>query len=438
LKALCWLVLVLSPAVAFGQLDVFSMRGPLTSAATSGGAIAASASSAPPATVAPTGGSTRPHPAVARIVAPDRDSLSLGSGTLIAVDGDRGLVLTNWHVVRDAVSTVQVLFPDGFQSPGRVLNVDSDWDLAAVEIERPLVSPVRLADAAPRKGDRLTIAGYGPGAFRAASGRCVQFLSPGGSLPFEIVELSAAARQGDSGGPILNSRGELAGVLFGSTARTTSGSHCGRVRQFLDSVPFGSPLEEPAQLATREKPVRLPVVGGGQWRPKPAAAPKTEETSQVDVAAADADAPGIEPMDHADGNDASSRAEPGVGDDDGLMADEAGEMIAVHDGDAAPYYAPLPRYSQNAAESAAAAEDEPAPVQAAIGVPHQSDSIPAEPPAGAADVAGSDAADAAGADLPLGWQDLAGGTLAEQAKTAFAVLGMVGLALHGLRWFRVL
>jgi hypothetical protein len=63
----------------------------------------------------------------------------------------------------------------------------------------------------------------------------------------EMVEVSAAARQGDSGGPILNDRGELAGVLFGSASGTTSGSYCGRVRWFLD--PLWPELGQPPSAA---------------------------------------------------------------------------------------------------------------------------------------------------------------------------------------------
>ncbi len=51
-----------------------------------------------------------------------------------------------------------------------------------------------------------------------------------------MVELSAAARNGDSGGPIFNSRGELAGVLFGAASGRTTGSYCGRVRWFLGPI----------------------------------------------------------------------------------------------------------------------------------------------------------------------------------------------------------
>jgi hypothetical protein len=51
-----------------------------------------------------------------------------------------------------------------------------------------------------------------------------------------MVELSVEARQGDSGGPILNNRGELAGVLFGASNGTTLGSFSGRVGEFLTSL----------------------------------------------------------------------------------------------------------------------------------------------------------------------------------------------------------
>ena len=72
------------------------------------------------------------------------------------------------------------------------------------------------------------------------SGRCTQYLAPGVDFPHEMVELAAEARQGDSGGPIFNQRGELAGVLFGSGPGYTSGSYGGRVLKFLATVVPGS------------------------------------------------------------------------------------------------------------------------------------------------------------------------------------------------------
>jgi len=177
-----------------------------------------------------------PHPAVVRIVAAEQEGASLGSGVLVDTNGKQAIVLTNWHVVRDSRSAVLVQFPDGFQTAGTVVRMDEAWDLAAVVIWKPPAIPVPLAATPPAPGDLLTIAGYGRGPYRAQTGRCTEYLSPGTGYPKEFVELSAGARQGDSGGPILNERGELAGVLFGQNSGRTIGSCSTRLRTFLASV----------------------------------------------------------------------------------------------------------------------------------------------------------------------------------------------------------
>lgn len=164
------------------------------------------------------------------------NALSQGSGTLVEVRDQRGLIITNWHVIRDAKGPIVATFPDGFRSAATVLKVDKDWDLAALLIWRPNAAPISISMKAPRPGDPLTIAGYGSGNYRAVSGRCTQYVAPGRNMPYEMVEVSTEARQGDSGGPILNDRGELAGVLFGAGGGTTSGSFCGRVRWFLETA----------------------------------------------------------------------------------------------------------------------------------------------------------------------------------------------------------
>lgn len=179
---------------------------------------------------------TRPHPAVVRLIVPERDATSYGSGTLVDVNGRYGLVITNWHVVSDAAGPPTVLFADYFQSQAQIVKFDRHWDLAALVIWRPQVEPVAVAAIAPRPGDWLSIAGYGQGTYRQTAGRCTQYLAPEVGFPEEMVELAASARQGDSGGPIFNDRGELAGVLFGEGDGLTLGAYCGRVRQFLASV----------------------------------------------------------------------------------------------------------------------------------------------------------------------------------------------------------
>ena len=198
-------------------------------------------------------------------MAPERDGMSFGSGSLVAVNDTYGLVVTNWHVVRDAVAPVWVAFPNGFRSAATILKTDRDWDLAALAVWRPNVSPLPVATQAPQPGERLTIAGYGSGWFRAVLGQCTQYVSPGGNNPYEMVELSAPARNGDSGGPILNDRGEIAGVLFGSAYGQTTGSYCGRLRCFLSSVgdDFQRLPVQPNAIAQQQSTPMVPVAAIG-------------------------------------------------------------------------------------------------------------------------------------------------------------------------------
>lgn len=196
-----------------------------------------------------------PHPAVARIIVPEQGATAYGSGTLVDVRDEYGLVVTNWHVVRDAKGVVEVVFPCGFRSRARPLKVDSDWDLAALVVWRPPVEPVQLADRPPRPGDRLTIHGYGKGQYRIAAGHCTSYYSPRVDFPEEMVELDVEARQGDSGGPIFNDHGQLAGVLFGAGQGTTVGSFGPRVKTFLASLaPDIGSADDQALVAIADRP----------------------------------------------------------------------------------------------------------------------------------------------------------------------------------------
>lgn len=199
-------------------------------------------------------GNVAPHPAVARIIVPEDGATAYGSGTLVGVNKDHGLVITCWHVVHDAVGVVEVVFPDGFRSHATPLKVDSDWDLAALVIWRPKVEPVKIATRPPRQNDLLTIHGYGQGQYRIATGHCTNYFSPRIDFPHEMVELDAEARQGDSGGPIFNQSGELAGVLFGAGEGTTLGSFAPRVRYFLASAVPDFEQSSPQVAATEDRP----------------------------------------------------------------------------------------------------------------------------------------------------------------------------------------
>jgi hypothetical protein len=229
-----------------------------------------------------------PHPAVVRIVAAEKAGASLGSGVLVDANREQAIVLTNWHVVRDSRSAVLVQFPDGFQTAGTVVRWDEAWDLAALVIWKPPATPVPLAATPPSPGDLLTIAGYGRGPYRAQTGRCTEYLSPGTGYPKEFVELAAGARQGDSGGPILNERGELAGVLFGQNNGHTIGSCSTRLRTFLASV--GSNGFSPPAVAAFDDP-RAGSAGQGDPGQEGAGQSGADSTNRMRMAAATIDGP---------------------------------------------------------------------------------------------------------------------------------------------------
>ena len=185
-------------------------------------------------------------PYVARIIAFDASGQSFGTGSYIGTYGEYGVVLTNQHVVCESENDrlVHVHFPSGFSSYGAIVMTDPKWDLALIAISKPpqSVPTLAIAQAPAKPGDSLWIVGFGSGSYREAAGRCVRYMpletpKDGSAQINEIMEVSVSARKGDSGGPILNQKGELAGVLFGSDLiRNTAGSYCGRVNRFLSET----------------------------------------------------------------------------------------------------------------------------------------------------------------------------------------------------------
>ncbi len=343
-------------------------------------------------------GADRPHPAVVRVVVSEGRSMSLGSGTLVDLRGRHGLVVTNWHVVRDARGPINVVFPDGFRSGASVLATDADWDLAALAIWRPEVEPVRLSSRPPQPDDVLSIAGYGSGKYRSASGRCVQYISPGSNHPFEMLELSAVARDGDSGGPIFNDQGELAGVLFGAARGRTAGSYCGRVQWFLNSVS--------ARFDGLSTPSTDTMIAQDLPAPAVTAEPVGPSSNGVSMGPRRVDR-SWEPS--TDG------PEPAHG---------------------RPRHRPLPLASIPA--PVAEARTGPAAVgEGPSEVVHYQSSAPSYPLIASGPV-GDPAGPAAQEEVPVQWSDLAGETGPEQVKNILAALGFVAIVFYVLRVFSAL
>lgn len=194
------------------------------------------------------------YPAIAKIIGrgavsrnekkhQDTQSVYYGSGVYVAELNDLGIVITNWHVVCDSNSSIEVKFPS-FTSEGRVLLADEVWDLAAIIIHKPPFVPIPISLEVPQPNDELWVAGYGqtPGLedFRMSSGKVLQYMILGvrENLPAETIALGVGVRQGDSGGPVLNQYGELAGILWGSNGKETMSTFCLRLQAFLTQAQF--------------------------------------------------------------------------------------------------------------------------------------------------------------------------------------------------------
>ncbi len=119
----------------------------------------------------------------------------------------------------------------------------------------------------PRPGEPLTSCGYGPeGRYACNAGRALGYARTTAAGSHETLELSGAAREGDSGGPVFNARGELVAVIWGTDGRTVEATYCGRVRKFLSGLAARLPRgPAEATIAGKADPVPRRPESDDRW-----------------------------------------------------------------------------------------------------------------------------------------------------------------------------
>jgi serine protease Do len=161
----------------------------------------------------------------------------VGSGFIISADG---YLLTNHHVVEGS-DEITVTLQDKREFKGKLIGSDPKSDVALVKIEGKDLPTLKLGDPAKLRVGEWVIAIGSP--FNLSNTVTAGIVSAKGRetgelLPF--IQTDAAVNPGNSGGPLINVRGEVVGI--NSQIFTTSGSYAG--------ISFAIPIDEAQKIAT--------------------------------------------------------------------------------------------------------------------------------------------------------------------------------------------
>lgn len=145
----------------------------------------------------------------------EKTRYSLGAGFVIAKSG---LIVTNYHVV-DEAKTIMVEFADGRAYPARIVGFDPapGNDIAVLQIlaDRELTTLAFSQESEPPIGQKLFSIGHPFSTKYTASHAMVSNLYRSSDI-LAAIQIHSSTLPGNSGGPLMNERGEVSGIVFGA------------------------------------------------------------------------------------------------------------------------------------------------------------------------------------------------------------------------------
>jgi S1-C subfamily serine protease len=156
---------------------------------------------------------------------------AMAAGSGVIVDGDRGFVITNFHVVREA-EAIEVTLKDGRKYRAEPLGVAPNLDLAVLKIGAKDLPTLSLGDSRKLEvGDYVVAIGNPFGLGQTVTSGIVSAtdrpLGQGDSRRF--IQTDAPINPGNSGGALINLHGELVGINSALFSPTSTESNAGNV-----------------------------------------------------------------------------------------------------------------------------------------------------------------------------------------------------------------
>ena len=165
---------------------------------------------------------------------------SSGSGFIITKDG---YIVTNYHIISNSTD-VEVTLDDGTTYTAQVVGGDESYDLAVLKIDpgdKELQPVVLGSSSSLQVGDEIAAIGnpLGELTFSMSEGivSCVNREINVDGTPFNMIQITAAINEGNSGGPLFNIYGEVVGIVSAKYSSSSSGNA-------VEGLGFAIPIDD--------------------------------------------------------------------------------------------------------------------------------------------------------------------------------------------------